>query len=75
MKRELSLAPLPPSKRAHTFTEPSLDIHKPKLPFDVLLFDEIILLILSHLSWADLCAMQATNRNLSRLSLDNQVHT
>ncbi|TFK81618.1 hypothetical protein K466DRAFT_501846 [Polyporus arcularius HHB13444] len=73
MKRELSPAPLPPSKRAHTSSEPSLDVHKPQLAFDTLLFDEIILLILSHLSWTDLCAMQATNRNLFRLSLDNQL--
>ena len=75
MKRELSLAPLPPSKRAHTYAESLLDVHQPQLAFDTLLFDEIILLILSHLSWTDLCAMQATNRNLSRLSLDNQVLT
>ncbi len=75
MKRELSPAPLPPSKRAHTSSEPSLNVHKPQLAFDTLLFDEIILLILSHLSWTDLCAMQATNRNFFRLSLDNQVYT
>ncbi|RPD53996.1 hypothetical protein L227DRAFT_374274 [Lentinus tigrinus ALCF2SS1-6] len=73
MKHQLSPAPLPPSKRAHTFTDLSLDVHNPRLAFDTLLFDEIILLILSHLSWTDLCAVQATNRNLSRLSLDNQL--
>ena len=75
-KRPLSPAPLPPPKRLHDLStsQHSPDDLQPRLPFDVLLFDEIILVILSYLSWTDLCAVQRTNKNLARLSLDNQVH-
>ncbi|KAA1474241.1 hypothetical protein DENSPDRAFT_840811 [Dentipellis sp. KUC8613] len=45
----------------------------PRGTFDTLLYDELILHIFSYLPWADLCAVQATNRNWSRLSADNQL--
>lgn len=77
-KRALSPAPsLPPPKRIHNLTneQHSLDDLRPRETFDTLLFDEIVLLILSFLSWSDLCSVQRTNRNLARLALDNQVYT
>ncbi|CCM03337.1 uncharacterized protein FIBRA_05466 [Fibroporia radiculosa] len=77
-KRSLSPAPLPPPKRAHTTSNPeqpqaSFSAHALQSTFDTLLYDEIVLVIFSHLSWADLCAVQPTNRHWSRLSLDNQL--
>jgi len=45
------------------------------LSFDELFFDELILVIFSHLSARDLCTIQATNKNWARLSQDNQVHS
>ncbi|KAI0360887.1 hypothetical protein OH77DRAFT_1418923 [Trametes cingulata] len=73
-KRSLSPAPLPPSKRVHTASEDHPLASLETLPtFDNLLSDEIVLFIFSYLSPADLCAVQRTNRNWSRLSLDNQL--
>ncbi|KAH9917882.1 uncharacterized protein BXZ73DRAFT_53172 [Epithele typhae] len=74
-KRALSPAPLPPAKRSHDLTAQRhpLSDHRPHSTFDTLLFDEIILVIFSYLSSSDLCAIQRTNRNWSRLSLDNQL--
>lgn len=77
-KHTLSPAPLPPSKRLHTLQDSDLATlyHvQPRPTFDSLLYDEVILVIFSYLSWMDLCTTQRTNRNWSRLSLDNQVHT
>ena len=45
------------------------------LSFDEMFFDELILVIFSHLSAGDLCTIQATNKNWARLSQDNQVHS
>ncbi|KAJ6499169.1 hypothetical protein C8R45DRAFT_106291 [Mycena sanguinolenta] len=67
-KRSLSPAPLPPSKRLHFLAAPSAP-HLP-LTFDNL-YEELTLLIFAHLSWVDLCAAQAVNKNWARLSLDN----
>ncbi|KAF8588629.1 hypothetical protein K439DRAFT_1405823 [Ramaria rubella] len=41
--------------------------------FDNALYDELILSIFSYLPYKDLCNIQSTNTNWSRLSLDNQV--
>ena len=73
-KRPLSPAPLPPPKRFH-IPGGSLSSNSIKFTFDTLLYDELILVIFSYLSWADLCAVQRTNRNWARLALDNQVHS
>ncbi|GBE81389.1 hypothetical protein SCP_0311180 [Sparassis crispa] len=71
-KHSLSPAPLPPSKRQHV-QGPSHSNHSSRSNFDALLYDEIVLVIFSYLSWTDLCAIQSTNRNWSRLALDNQL--
>ncbi|KAI0656649.1 hypothetical protein C8Q70DRAFT_921167 [Cubamyces menziesii] len=70
LKRPLSPAPLPPSKRIHA-KHAVLVEHQPS--FDAILSDEIALFIFSYLSPSDLCAIQRTNRNWGRLSLDNQL--
>ncbi|PFH50902.1 hypothetical protein AMATHDRAFT_75290 [Amanita thiersii Skay4041] len=44
-----------------------------KFTFDFFLYDELILCIFSHLSWVDLCAVQATSRKWSRLATDNEL--
>lgn len=71
-KRPLSPASLPLSKRQHA-PGASHYPHTTKPTFDNLLYDELILVIFSYLSWTDLCAVQRTNRNWARLALDNQV--
>jgi hypothetical protein len=74
-------------KRSHS---PSLTVHakvqhlsktsdasggrRRNLSFDEVFYDELILVIFSHLSARDLCAVQPTNKNWARLSQDNQVH-
>lgn len=45
------------------------------LSFDEAFYDELILVIFSYLSAADLCIIQTTNKNWARLSQDNQVHS
>jgi hypothetical protein len=70
-KHRLSPPPLPPSKRAHT-SDPRKST-TPTLTFDSAFYDELILCIFSHLSAADLCSAQATNRNWSRLAVDNEL--
>ena len=72
LKRPLSPVNLPPPKRAHLsapsiYTEESTSFES--------LYDELILHIFTYLTHADLCALQATNRDCARLSLDNQVHS
>jgi F-box-like len=73
-KRTLSPAYLPAAKRLRTSAglsnsfcgrSSSLD--------DSLLSDELVLCIFSYLSWVDLCAVQATNRNWCRLAADNEL--
>ncbi|KAI0633834.1 hypothetical protein C8Q77DRAFT_1057704 [Trametes polyzona] len=71
-KRSLSPAPLPPSKRVHTASSTISDVHSRPF-YDAILSDEIILFIFSYLAPEDLCAVQRTNRNWARLSLDNQL--
>ena len=74
-KREHSPGPLPLAKRAHTIS-PNVHVHRDhrgSSSFDSYFYDELILVIFSYLSWADLCVIQPTNRNWCRLSLDNQV--
>ncbi|KAJ7188104.1 hypothetical protein C8R46DRAFT_9787 [Mycena filopes] len=68
-KRSLSPSTLPPSKRLH-----SLAGSTPlALTFDTSLYDELILLIFANLSWLDLCAAQAVNKNWARLARDNSL--
>ncbi|KAJ6587050.1 hypothetical protein DFH09DRAFT_244161 [Mycena vulgaris] len=67
-KRSLSPSPLPPSKRLHSLSGPTPIL---RLSFDTALYEELILLIFANLSWLDLCAAQAVNRNWARLALDN----
>lgn len=70
-KRELSPAPLPPSKRRYGTINQRIPIQA--LSFENSLYDELILCILSYLSCVDLCAVQATSRNLARLGADNEL--
>ncbi|KAF8622691.1 hypothetical protein AX15_006790 [Amanita polypyramis BW_CC] len=70
-KRPLSPPPLPPAKRPEL--GPGGHSQISPLPLQNSLYDELILCIFSHLSWADLCAAQATNRNWSRLARDNAL--
>lgn len=65
-----SSSTLPPMKRVHASLSPG----QGALTFDNMLYDELILSIFSYLSYIDLCNIQRTNSNLSRLSLDNQVY-
>ncbi|KAJ7703065.1 hypothetical protein B0H17DRAFT_922726 [Mycena rosella] len=67
-KRSLSPPPLPPSKRFHSLSGSTAVVTS---NFDSALYEELILLIFSNLSWVDLCAAQAVNRNWARLALDN----
>ncbi|OSC99416.1 hypothetical protein PYCCODRAFT_1395326 [Trametes coccinea BRFM310] len=69
-KRQLSPAPLPPSKRIHANQPVAVEYGT---SVDAILSDEIALFIFSYLSPSDLCAVQRTNRNWARLSLDNQL--
>lgn len=75
-KRSLSPAHLPPAKRSHLST-PSTSTSIPPARSNCFesLYDELILHIFTFLSYTDLCALQATDRDLARLSLDNQVHS
>ena len=72
LKRSLSPVTLPPSKRAHLSVHP---IYTAQSTSFESLYDELILHIFTFLSHTDLCALQATNRDCARLSLDNQVHS
>ena len=74
-KREHSPGPLPLAKRAHTIS-PNVHVHRDhrgSSSFDSYFYDELILVIFSYLSWADLCVIRPTNSNWCRLSPDNQV--
>ncbi|OCH86515.1 hypothetical protein OBBRIDRAFT_783094 [Obba rivulosa] len=72
-KRSLSpAASLPPAKRMHHGSAPH-PLSTSRISFDNVFVDELLLLIFSHLSWNDLCAIQRTNRNWARLALDNQL--
>lgn len=70
-KRQLSPAPLPPPKRQHGVF--SLSARAIIASFDSALYDELVLFIFSFLGSRDLCAIQAANKNCSRLACDNQV--
>ncbi|KIK80420.1 hypothetical protein PAXRUDRAFT_15808 [Paxillus rubicundulus Ve08.2h10] len=70
LKRHLFPVPLPPAKRQHGARPYS---SKCIITFDSALYDELILFIFTFLNSRDLCAIQATNRNCSRLSCDHQL--
>ena len=73
-KRQRSTVPPPEPKRQH-LNNGKASKPKGKLNFDVSLHDELVLVIFSHLSWIDLCAIQPINRHWARLATDNQVRT
>ena len=75
-KRSLSPVHLPLAKRAHLIAQSPSTVLPPAQPnsFESL-YDELILHVFTFLSYTDLCALQTTDRNLARLSLDNQVHS
>jgi hypothetical protein len=70
-KRSLSPPTLPPAKRAHLEYKISINDH---VDF-ACLSDEVVIHVFRYLSWIDLCAIQPATRTISRLALDNQVHT
>jgi hypothetical protein len=72
-KHRLSPAPLPPAKRIHNVS-PAGYARASLLTFDTALYDELILSVFAHLSWGDLCSVQAVNKYWARLASDNQVH-
>jgi len=69
-KRGLTPHNSPPAKRLHTI-HPSPQ--QKSISIVDALSDELILSILSHLSWVDLCVTQLINKNWARLALDNQL--
>jgi len=69
-KRGLTPHNFPPPKRLHTI-HPSPQ--QKGIPIVDVLSDELVLSILSHLSWVDLCVTQLINKNWARLALDNQL--
>uniref|UniRef100_D8QBZ6 Expressed protein n=1 Tax=Schizophyllum commune (strain H4-8 / FGSC 9210) TaxID=578458 RepID=D8QBZ6_SCHCM len=71
-KHTLSPAPLPPRKRAQTVAHQTPQT-SPTLTFETALYDELILLCFSFLSYRDLCLSQSTSRNWARLSADNHL--
>ena len=71
-RHRLTLVSLPAAKRRHTSTEQNI-MSTPLLNFDATLYDELILVIFSYLSWTDLCSIQSVNRLWARLASDNQV--
>ena len=73
-KHRLSPDTLPPPKRLHTSSSTGTHASSHALATSLAtLYDEIVLVIFSFLSYTDLCAIQRTNHNWSRLALDNQV--
>ncbi|KAH7882606.1 hypothetical protein F5I97DRAFT_1816334 [Phlebopus sp. FC_14] len=70
-KHRLSPAPLPPSKRQCGVQLSSEQ--RIITTFDNALYDELVLFIFSFLDSRDLCAIQATSRNCSRLANDDQL--
>ena len=70
-KHRLSPAPLPIAKRQHSLNPASE--RRTVISFDSALYDELLLLIFSFLDSRDLCAVEAANRNCSRLAIDNHV--
>lgn len=73
-KHELTDPSLPPAKRlcASSGSPVPVDAHR-LLTFDNSIYDELVLCIFAHLSWIDLCAVQATSRNWARLAADNEL--
>ncbi|KAL1673773.1 hypothetical protein EV122DRAFT_222032 [Schizophyllum commune] len=71
-KHTLSPAPLPPRKRAQTVAHQTPQT-SPTLTFETALYDELILLCFSFLSYRDLCLSQSTSKNWARLSADNHL--
>lgn len=70
-KRRPSPATLPVAKR-HAGPQLSSERHS-VITFDSALYDELILFIFSFLDHRDLCAVEAANKNCSRLASDDQL--
>ena len=76
MKRSHSPSLTAPAKVQHSSeTSDASGGRRRNLSFDEVFYDELILVIFSHLSAPDLCVIQPTNKNWARLSQDNQVHS
>ena len=76
MKRSHSPSLTTPAKVQHSSeTSDASGGRRRNLSFDEVFYDELILVIFSHLSAPDLCVIQPTNKNWARLSQDNQVHS
>ncbi|KAJ4477041.1 hypothetical protein C8J55DRAFT_561688 [Lentinula edodes] len=71
-KHRLSPAPLPPSKKIHLSSEISESSSISPTSFESL-SDELVLCVFARLSFADLCACQATSGNWYRLATDNEL--
>ncbi|KAJ3989945.1 hypothetical protein F5890DRAFT_1483678 [Lentinula detonsa] len=71
-KHRLSPAPLPPPKKIHLSEQTPQSSSSSQSSFDSL-SDELILCIFARLSFADLCACQATSVNWYRLAADNEL--
>lgn len=69
-KRAISPELQPPAKRIHNENHEAF-VNLPA-SFDQL-YDEVVLVIFSYLSYKDLCMIQPTSQNWARLALDNQV--
>ncbi|KAF9644555.1 hypothetical protein BDM02DRAFT_3102756 [Thelephora ganbajun] len=74
MKRSHSPSPSTRAKVQHSSeTSDASGGRRRNLSFDEVFYDELILVIFSHLSAEDLCTIQSTNKNWARLSQDNQL--
>lgn len=71
LKHRTSPATLPVPKR-HAGPQLSFE-RRSVITFDSALYDELMLFIFSFLDHRDLCAVQATNKNCSRLASDDQL--
>ncbi|KAJ3810997.1 hypothetical protein F5876DRAFT_76244 [Lentinula aff. lateritia] len=71
-KHRLSPAPLPPSKKIHLSSGISQSSSTSPTSFESL-SDELVLCVFTRLSFADLCACQATSGNWYRLATDNEL--
>ncbi|KAJ7072209.1 hypothetical protein C8F01DRAFT_1205825 [Mycena amicta] len=74
MKRHSSTAtlPSPPSKRLHTENH-STNLAAPPVTFESALYEELILLVFSHLAWIDLCTAQCVSQTWRRLAIDQSL--
>jgi hypothetical protein len=71
-KRSLSPDLIPGYKRHQTYPPSLQSSHNSRFPLRFgSLFDELILLIFTYLSWEDLCTVQSVSHSFQRLASDN----